>query len=76
MLKARRQGEVLTQFVVDARGIPDTATFQAVKSSDQEFTEAVRRALPSMRFTPAVIGGKAVPQLVQQPFTFALGSTR
>ena len=76
MLKARREGEVLAQFVVNAGGVADTASFQALKSSDHAFTDAVRKALPAMRFRPALIGGQPVPQLVQQPFTFALSRSQ
>ena len=36
------------------------------------FTQAVKNALPNMRFYPAEVGGKKVKQLVQQPFTFSL----
>jgi protein TonB len=36
------------------------------------FEQAVRSALPNMRFLPAEIGGRKVKQLVQQPFVFAL----
>jgi TonB family protein len=74
MRQARREGEVLAQFVVDGQGVPDLTTFKVLKSSDQAFTDAVRTALPSMRFSPARIGGAAVRQVVQQPFTFALAT--
>jgi TonB family protein len=67
-----REGEVLTQFVVDEHGVPDLTSFKALKSSDPAFTDAVRAALPTMRFTPARVKGRAVKQVVQQPFTFSL----
>jgi TonB family protein len=75
MRLANREGEVLAQFVVDAQGIVEMATFKALKSTDPAFTEAVRTALPTMRFTPAQVGGRAVKQLVQQPFTFGLSGS-
>jgi len=71
---AHREGEVLAQFVVDPRGVPDLTTFKVIKSSDAAFTDAVRAALPSMRFSPARVGGAAVRQLIQQSFIFALSS--
>jgi protein TonB len=43
-----------------------------LKSSHELFTQAVKNALPNMRFYPAEVGGKKVKQLVQQPFTFSL----
>jgi TonB family protein len=72
MRLANREGEVLAQFVVNREGVVELDTFKAIKSSDPAFSAAVRSALPSMRFSPARVGGAVVPQLVQQPFTFAL----
>jgi bla regulator protein BlaR1 len=72
MRRAKRQGEVLAQVVVDEHGAVDMSTFKANTSSDPAFTDAVRTALPTMRFHPAMVGGKPVKQVVQQPFTFAL----
>lgn len=66
------EGEVLAQFVVDTSGHAEASTFKALKSTHQLFTEAVRTALPGMRFVPAQVGGRRVRQLVQQPFTFAI----
>jgi TonB family protein len=75
MRRAQREGEVLAQFVVDAQGVPDLTTFKALESADPAFTGAVREALPSMKFSPARVGGAPVSQLVQQHFTFGLAST-
>jgi TonB family protein len=72
MRKANREGEVLAAFIVDAQGMVEPSTFKVMKSSGPAFTEAVRVALPAMRFTPARVHGTAVKQLVEQPFTFSL----
>ena len=69
---ANVEGEVLTQFVVDTTGHAEMGTFKVLKSSHELFTQAVRNALPNMRFYPAEIGGRKVKQMVQQPFTFSL----
>ena len=69
---ANIEGEVLAQFVVDADGRYRAGTFKVLKSTHELFTQAVKNALPNMRFYPAEVGGKKVPQLVQQPFTFSL----
>lgn len=69
---AKVSGEVLAQYIVDTTGVADTRTFKVLKSDHQEFVDAVKQALPNMRFTPAEIGGHKVKQLVQQPFTFAI----
>jgi periplasmic protein TonB len=65
-------GEVLVQFVVDERGVPQMSTFKVIKSTDPEFSDAVRRAVSSTSFTPAEVRGLKVKQLVQQPYVFAV----
>jgi protein TonB len=69
---ANVEGEVLAQFVVDADGRYEQGSFKVLKSSHDLFTQAVKNALPNMRFYPAEVGGRKVKQLVQQPFTFSL----
>ena len=71
--KAGVEGEVLASFVVGETGQVEPGSLEVLKSSDDLFTQAVARALPQMRFNPARVGGKAVRQIVQQPFTFSLG---
>jgi TonB family protein len=66
------EGEVLVQFVVDAQGVPDVSTFKVLRATRAEFAEAVRLALGGMRFTAARKDGRAVKQLVQQPFMFSI----
>lgn len=66
------EGEVLAQFVVDESGRVRPETFKAVRKSHDLFEASIRSALPGMRFTPAQLRGRAVPQLVQQPFVFQL----
>jgi protein TonB len=63
---------VLAQFVVDTTGRYESGTFKVLKSSNEQFTNAVKSALPRMKFYPAEVGGRKVKQLVQQPFTFSL----
>lgn len=72
MRTAKREGEVLARFVVETDGTVDPSTLQVVRSSDPAFTAAVRDAIPALRFQPARVGGRAVRQLIEQPFTFAL----
>ena len=66
------EGEVLAQFVVDTNGKARPETLKLLRSSRQEFSEALRQAVPRMVFIPAEIGGRKVPQVVQQPFVFTL----
>jgi biopolymer transport protein ExbD len=72
MRASHTNGEVLAQFVVDTNGLARPETFKALKSTNVLFTQAVRNALPDMRFTPATIGGRPVRQLVQKPFYFTV----
>jgi len=69
---ANVEGEVLAQFVVDTTGRADMKEFKVLKSTHDLFTNAVRSALPQMKFYPAEVGGKKVKQLVQMPFQFSL----
>ena len=70
MLSAGQGGFVRAEWVVDERGVADTASLHIVEATHPEFVKAVRDALPFMRFRPARIGNRAVSQLVQQPFYF------
>lgn len=72
LLKLGVEGSVMVRYVVDSFGRADLATLQIVRASRIEFAVAVREALPFMRFTPARMGPKAVPQLVEQPFNFRI----
>ncbi len=65
-------GEVQAQFVVNSSGKADVDQFKVLKSTNELFTQAVKSVLPRMRFSPAMIGGKPVNQLVQQSFQFAV----
>ncbi|MFL5488172.1 MAG: energy transducer TonB [Gemmatimonadaceae bacterium] len=65
-------GEVQAQFVVMSTGKADMDQFKVLKSTNELFTQAVKNVLPRMRFSPAMIGGKPVNQLVQQSFQFAV----
>jgi len=69
---ANISGEVLAQFTVDTTGAPVVGTLKILKSTHDLFTQSVREALPTMRFNPALVGGKAVRQVVQMPFNFNL----
>jgi protein TonB len=65
-------GEVQAQFVVNSSGKADMDSFKVLKSTNELFTQAVKNVLPRMKFSPAMIGGKPVNQLVQQMFQFAV----
>jgi TonB family protein len=70
--QANIEGNVIAQFIMDTLGHPNMETFKVLKSTDPLFTETVRSSLPNMRFSPALVGGRPVKQLVQMPFMFSL----
>jgi protein TonB len=66
------EGDVLVTFVVGETGKADLNTLLVLRSDHPLFEAAVKRALATMRFHPAEIGGQKVKQLVQMPFAFRL----
>ena len=75
LLKLGIEGSVMVRYVVDSMGLADLSTLKVMRATRIEFAVAVREALPFMRFTPAKMGPKAVPQLVEQPFNFRIQKT-
>ncbi len=70
-LRARGvRGTVVVQFVVDTNGRPEMRTFKVLSSTDTAFTTAVRTAVARTDFLPALLDGRKVRQLYEQPFTF------
>jgi TonB family protein len=72
MLKKKMEGSVFVRYVVDTTGFADVASFEVLRSTHDDFTLAVRTALPDMRFNPARIGKRRVRQLVEQEFSFKI----
>lgn len=75
LLQAHIMGSVSARYVVDTTGFADVETFRVLASTNPEFIEAVRDALPFMRFKPAKIGPAKVRQLVEQQFSFRIDTT-
>lgn len=75
MLRRRIEGSVVVQYVVDTLGHADTSTFRVISATHADFARAVKVTLPFMRFRPAVMANRLVPQLVQQPFAFRIQDT-
>jgi TonB family protein len=69
------QGEVIASFVIDTMGIPDISTTKIIKSTHQLFENSVVAAIPTMRFVPALVGGKKVRQVVMLPFAFKIADS-
>jgi len=66
------EGSVVVRFIVDTLGFADSLSFNVIETSHPGFADAVRVALPRMRFLPAEQAGHHVPQLVMQQFRFVL----
>jgi TonB family protein len=67
-------GEVVVRFVVDVEGNVRPGSVEVVRSSHPGFTRSVLDALRTMQFVPARVGGIAVPQVIEEPFTFTIES--
>jgi protein TonB len=65
-------GETIASFVVDTTGLVDASSLKIIKTTDPLFAQSVAAALPNMRFTAALVGGRKVKQLVMQPFMFQI----
>ena len=72
LLKAGVQGVVYARFIVDTIGQVDTASLVVLDKPHPEFVDAVRTALTKMKYRPAILHGRAVSQLVEQPFVFRI----
>jgi len=72
LLAQRIEGSAQVQFVVDTTGIAEPNSFKVLSATQPEFAEAVRGALPLMRFRPAIFHSRKVRQLVEQSFTFKI----
>jgi len=66
------EGTVVVRYVVEANGLADSTSLEILSATRREFADAVRAAIPHMRFTPARIDERPVRQLVQQPFSFRI----
>lgn len=66
------EGVVAVEYIVDTTGLADSASLRILHTSNPAFAEAVRAALPGMRFVPGEVGGQLVRQLVTQEFRFVI----
>jgi len=72
LLRQNIEGGAFVIYVVDTLGMADTASMKVINATHEEFVQAVREAMPKMRFRPAILGGYKVRQLVQQNFSFKI----
>ena len=70
LFAARVPGLVIAEFVVDSAGRVENGTLGIISSTAPLFTDAVRVALQTASYVPAIKDGRPVRQLVQQRFQF------
>lgn len=68
----RMEGAARARFVVGTDGRVELNTLEILESTHPAFAEALRAAIPRMRFRPARIGSQRVRQLVEFPVGFKL----
>jgi TonB family protein len=72
MLANNVEGSATMRFVIDSTGLIDLGTISVRVATHDAFAQAVKDAMPRMRFRPALRGTTAVRQLVEQPFKFEI----
>ena len=72
LLALKVEGEARVRYVIDSTGHAVPESFEVLETNERAFAEAVREALPRMKFRSAMIGRKAVSQWVEQSFMFKI----
>ena len=70
MRSANVEGTVLTEFVVDTNGAVIANTIRTLRSTHQQFTDAVQRVIRRTRGRPGRLRGRAVRAWVRYDFEF------
>lgn len=65
-------GHVVVRFTVDTTGRIDPRSIEVLESTDELFTQSVRRALDGFRFTPSMWRGRRVRAAAEMPFEFVV----
>jgi TonB family protein len=72
MLQKQIEGSARVRFIIDSTGHAREESFAVIEANERAFADAVRLALPLMKFRPASIGTKTVSQKVEQTFVFKI----
>lgn len=72
LLALQIEGQARVRFIIDTTGHAAEGSFAVIETNEPGFAEAVRLALPRMKYRPASIGPKRVSQSVEQTFMFKL----
>jgi len=71
---ANQSGSALVQFVVDTTGRAKPESIVCVHATYKDFADAAMSAVKQMEFTPAMLEGHKIEQLVQYPIDFKLNA--
>jgi TonB family protein len=71
---ANQSGSALVQFIVDTTGKAKPESIVCVQATYKDFALAAIDAVKMMEFTPAMLEGHKIEQLVQYPFDFKLNA--
>lgn len=67
---AGKSGQVMLRFQINAEGRVDMATARTIWATHDEFANAARQVIETMRFRPAKLAGEPVAVWVNIPVTF------
>jgi protein TonB len=70
--QSRVSGRVVIELVVDEEGLPVPGSARVIEASHPAFGDAALRAVDRFRFSPAKIGGTAVPVVVTIPIQWTV----
>lgn len=70
MLATRASGGVVAQYIVDEHGRVRADSWRPIESSGDDFLEAFRAYVPTMRYRPALLAGRPVCQLLRNHVQF------
>lgn len=76
LLDAQVSGSVMVEFIVDPMGEVDVERLSVVFATHPAFVDAVRNALETATYVPALRGGYPVHQVVQHEFRFQPDTAR
>lgn len=69
------EGSVSARYVIDSTGRAIPESLEVLSATHPEFVQAVRDALPGMRFSPGIVAGRRIRQAVEQRFAFRMAVT-
>jgi TonB family protein len=72
LVRAGLEGQAVLRFMVRSDGSVDASTVSVVEATHPLFGEAAARVAPTMRFSPAQVGGRPVDVRISVPIYFSL----